>query len=263
MRFRLHLILTQLLLVALASTGACQEVRWEKILPDLDFSQVNVKVNPFLSSEVILFRTRLSKLRLGVIKASDSGSQRAMIKPLAKTAHAVLALNGSFFDEGGKALGLIISRGILGQPLHRGGKTLTGVFAVLSSGVRIMQRQEFSATGVIEALQAGPRLIENGTRVKGINETSAFSMRSGICIDATGAVILYCTSSGVLGMTLSQVQDLLLTRSVDCIDALNLDGGGSTQLYFDARLAGAPADLDDIHVHGSDPIPVALGIFLD
>jgi exopolysaccharide biosynthesis protein len=43
-----------------------------------------------------------------------------------------------------------------------------------------------------------------------------------------------------VGMNLNDLSDLLL--SLDCVDALNLDGGGSSTLYYQGSIANSPSD---------------------
>lgn len=43
-----------------------------------------------------------------------------------------------------------------------------------------------------------------------------------------------------VGMNLRELSDLLL--SLDCVDALNLDGGGSSTLYYQGGIANSPSD---------------------
>jgi len=43
-----------------------------------------------------------------------------------------------------------------------------------------------------------------------------------------------------VGMSLRELSTLLL--SLDCVDALNLDGGGSSTLYYQGSIANSPSD---------------------
>jgi exopolysaccharide biosynthesis protein len=93
--------------------------------------------------------------------------------------------------------------------------------------------------------------------------------RAGICLTSTGDILVYCVSSALVSMTMPALQELLTSSTVGCTEALNLDGGGSAQLY--ARGAQTPglseADATrpprEVSVDGIDRVPVFLGFFDD
>ena len=129
-----------------------------------------------------------------------------------------------------------------------------------STGLRIVNRDSFEPLGVTEAVQAGPRLLSGGSRIKGLREASAFSKRSGVCIDGEHRLIIFGVSSGFLGMSIEQLQELLMRPEIGCVDALNLDGGGSAQLWINGKIPGASRSFAEIFVQGTDTVPVALAL---
>jgi exopolysaccharide biosynthesis protein len=234
--------------------------QWEQIAEDLELAQVQVQGNTFLSSELLFIRTKLERYRVAIIKASELGARRSSVVSLGKSAKAAAVINANFFDEQGKPLGVVISRGILNQGVHRGGGTLTGIFQAGTGGLRITNRSDFTPAGVSEAIQAGPRLLSSGSKVRGIRESSASSRRSGICIDAEQRLVLFCVSSGILGVSIEQLQDELLRPQIGCVDALNLDGGGSSQFWINPSLPGARKGFEGVSLEGTDPVPVAIAL---
>jgi exopolysaccharide biosynthesis protein len=56
------------------------------------------------------------------------------------------------------------------------------------------------------------------------------------------------------GATLAQLQEMLLDPSLNVDDALNLDGGGSSQLFVEKNLRIA----DETFISGGDVVPVGL-----
>jgi len=238
--------------------AAPYELAWDKLNEDLDVAQVTVPQGALFSSELVLFRSSLLRYRIGVIRASEYGWYRNTARALGRESRATLAINANFFDEKGKALGLVISRGIISQSVHKGGSTLSGIFSISSSGPVIINRSQLSPHGILEAVQAGPRLLVNGEPVKGIRDPDVLTKRSGICIDREKRVVIYCVSSGLLGVSISQLQSILTLPSVGCEDALNLDGGGSSQLYLNVPESST---FKELFIEGTDTIPVALGLF--
>lgn len=237
-----------------------RHVNWERIGDDLELAQVTVPVNSLLSSELLFLRSELRRYRVAIIQASDFGWRRNTVAALGKSSKAAVAINANFFDEQGRPLGLVISRGILSQGVHKGGGTLSGIFQTGTSGLKILNRSDFNPLGVSDAIQAGPRLVHAGAKVRGLREPSSFSRRAGVCIDATGRLIIFSVSSGLLGVSLEQLQGELLRPEIGCIEALNLDGGGSAQLWVNGTLAGAPPGFEEIFIQATDSVPVALAL---
>jgi len=231
---------------------------WRAIAPDLETTVVST--GPF-SADLVLVRTQLKRYRIEVIQASVFGSPRGSVNRLTESAGAILGINANFFDEIGRPLGLVVSRGKGIQRLHGGGKTLTGVFAIDSNGPRIDSRISYSPTGVREAIQAGPRLIANGAAVHGLKSSGAAARRAGVCIDNAQRVIFFVVSSGFLGLTFDELQRILIRPGIDCRDALNLDGGGSAQLRVNPGIVQGGLKTAEIFIPGADEVPVILGLF--
>lgn len=240
-----------------------QRVIWRKIGSDLETATVSLEAGGIFTSELMLFRTALSRYRIGAIRAAEFGLNKATVKVLCQLSKAVLCINANFFDENGDPLGLVINRGTMHQKIHRGGQTLTGIFQVTRKSIGIVHRFEFNPATVIEAVQAGPRLISQGLPVAGVQDNDSFSRRSGICVDKNGRAIFFSVMSGLFGASLPQLQDILVIHGIDCKEVLNLDGGGSAQLYVSAAIPGASPDATEISYTGRDEVPVALGLLLN
>lgn len=236
-------------------------IEWKKLGEDLDYSRTVLGTQGMFSSELDLVRTSLQKHRIGVIRASEYGYTRSTVRTLCEKSKAVACINANFFDESGKPLGLIVSRAMTIQSVHKGGKTLTGLFQVTRSGVSIINRLDFDPRSVVEAVQAGPRLIDDGKLIPGLRESSSYSRRSGVCVDRNGNVVFFLLSAGIFGLSLDDLRSLLITSNIGCSDALNLDGGGSAQLYIAPPLRGTDSRAA-IYREGTDEVPVALGLFL-
>lgn len=237
-----------------------QSPRWVKIADDLEMAELESAPGSVLGPRLLMLRSALKRYRIEVVRATDFGWKSNNVKRLSEASKAVLVVNASFFDERGKPLGLVVSRGIVHQDLHRGGKTLTGIFQVTRSGVSIESRDGYFPRSVIEAVQSGPRLVANDKLVAGLHSNSAVSRRSGVCLDQERRVLFFCTSGIFAGTSLSALQTIL--QGVGCRDALNLDGGGSSQLYLSPKLPGAASDLEEVYLPGRDDIPVGIALFV-
>jgi exopolysaccharide biosynthesis protein len=187
---------------------------------------------------------------------------RAEVKTLCRLAKASVCINANFFDEAGDPLGVVMSRGIVHHKIHGSGRTLTGIIQSTRQGISIIPRQAFTGAAVLDAVQAGPRLVVDGVRSKDITDLTRTG-RSAVCLDQQGRLILVASSAGFRGLTFSELQDLLLDENVGCKTALNLDGGGSAQLFVSPTTGGKPNSAEAISLNGFDQVPVALALFND
>ena len=252
-----------LFFTVLLSSNLCAEntnLDWSEFEPGIKRSRVKVASNTFFTSELTLFKASLSNYRIGTIRAQEFGKRRSDVRFLCRSARAALCINANYFDEHGLPLGLVISRGRIHNKVHRGGGTLTGLLYSLRSGIHISHRDNLKNSSILEAIQAGPRLIVNSKPVTNLKDTSP-ERRSGVCLDAEKNIIFYIVSSGLRGVTLDALQQTLTQKSIACTDALNLDGGGSSQLYAQ-RLTESKASSDSsLYISGNDEVPIAIGLF--
>jgi len=251
-----------LALVWLASGAQAESSSWTRIGDDLELSRFNLQPLSLFSPEIVAVRTSLRKYKIGVVRAQDFGEEGSDARSLCRQSRALVCLNANFFDQQGKVLGLVVSRGIMLHPLHTGGKTLTGLIGVNHDQVQITHRGAYTPGKYLEALQAGPRLLARGSLIK--VEANESSRRSGVCIDSSRRVVLYSVTSTFSfgGVTIPELQRILRSESFDCVDALNFDGGGSAQFYVSKSLPGAASTSSELFLPGRDNVPVMLGLFL-
>jgi uncharacterized protein YigE (DUF2233 family) len=241
--------------------GVPDPLVWDKLSSGLE--QTNFKINgdSIISSSIAIVRSDMKSHRIATIRASEFGWKVATVQALCKAAGAVACINANFFDEQGKPLGLVISRGIIHQRIHKGGGLLTGVLFATPKTIGVAYRDTFSTEGVVEAVQAGPRLVSKGAIVEGLKESSRSSNLSGICVDGEQRVSIFRVTSGVFGGSLHQLQAVLAHPSIGCIEALNFDGGGSSSLYISGEIQGHAGAVREENFPGTDEVPVAIGLF--
>lgn len=158
--------------------------------------------------------------------------------------NARVAINGGYFDAHGKPLGLRVNRGHKTSSLRRAD---WGVFWVEAGRARIRHTRDFSSKiRAQEAIQCGPRLVVDGVAT---DLKPQWDRRSGIGIDGRGRVVL-AISDGPLSLA-DWASVFASSQGLGCRDALNLDGGGSTQIaYSTPRFKGK--------LLGSWPVPDAI-----
>lgn len=237
-----------------------ENIQWERIGNGLEQANFKINADSIISSSIALVRSDLKNHRLAVIRASEFGWKHATVQALCKQSGAVACINANFFDEQGKPLGLVVSRGIIHQKMHKGGGLLTGVLYASAKSVNISHRDNFSTEGVVEAVQAGPRLVSQGAMVEGLKESSRSSNLSGICIDAQNRVSIFRVTSGVFGGSLHQLQSVLTHPGIACLEALNFDGGGSSSMYISGEIQGHAGAVREENFPGTDEVPVAIGL---
>ncbi len=228
-------------------------LKWQNIEKGLDFTRYTLgPEDALLRSEVLLLKIspQFYSFDLSIKKESPGVDN---IKSLTKESDGLCGINANFFDPKNKPLGLLIKDAKILQNLHRQGNVLTGVFSIDSNGPKIEYRDLFSSDNKLLALQAGPRLIEDG-KVLRLSSPEVTSRRSGIALTRKNEVILYITLLRFPGASLLEIQHMLIKPELEIKDALNLDGGGSSQFYLDK--IGSLSE--EIYISGGDDVPVAL-----
>ncbi|MEZ4753113.1 MAG: phosphodiester glycosidase family protein [Bdellovibrionota bacterium] len=236
-----------------------EKFTWEKIAEDLELGKTEISEGLLRSGKIVMLRTTLTKYRPEVIIARNFDKQTSNVKFLANKSKAVAAINANFFDEQNEPLGLVIHRGQQLNPIHSGGRTLTGILKIGRNQLSIVHRNSFRPERVVEAIQAGPRLIVDNEPVAKLNKPS--NRRAGVCIDAQNRFIIFTFIGNFLGITHEELQAFLLGKSIQCKDALNLDGGGSTQLYISDKIPNPIKKFKGIYLPGTDDVPVALALY--
>ena len=174
------------------------------------------------------------------------GRNGGSVADFAKAHGALMAINGGFFEiDASKRLsssGLLVVGGVrLGEISGKGG---SGVLIRRGSALEIAWRRAIaSLTGMDDAVQSGPVIVEPGGRL-GIHSNSFNRLpRSAICL-TPGRFTLVAVSGG---LSLYELAKVLAARRKDggfgCTTALNLDGGPSTQAI--ATIGQSP-----VHVKG-------------
>jgi hypothetical protein len=139
---------------------------------------------------------------------------------------AGVILNGGFFDESRRALGLVVSDGqAYGQSLVGFG----GMFQVSAGSVRVrsLVGEPYEGEELLQAVQAFPMLIEAGGVLAPQDEGFAQrSRRTVIAQDWQGRMVVAVISHE--RVSLADLQGWLITSDLNLSIALALDGGKST-----------------------------------
>ncbi len=183
------------------------------------------------------------KCRLIVVdQANGPGSQYPDSAAAARTHGGIAALNAGFFTPQGAPLGLVLASGKISGTWNSASSLGSGAWYETSSGhVAIARREQLgrhTATTMRELIQAGPLLVENGRSIGGL-ETTKVSARSVILWDGGTRWWL----GGSSPCTLAALTQALATgQPADwpIRQALNLDGGRSSDLWISSAIPGGP-----------------------
>ena len=190
------------------------------------------------------FRIDPSRTRLDLLLASDHQVPHQSAKTFREKTGAGLAVNGGFFDESFRSLGLLVKGGRIVNPVRNAG---WGIFQIREGRPAIIHRSEWSPEGVDLALQVGPRLVVNG-RIPSFKPESEPHRRSAVGITADGKLLIaLCETPIGIGEWAA-----LLSREAP--NALNLDGGGSSQISVKLKEFS-------LEVPGTTGVPNAVAVF--
>ncbi|MCC6784436.1 MAG: phosphodiester glycosidase family protein [Planctomycetes bacterium] len=158
---------------------------------------------------------------------------RVPTSTLAREQDALAAVNGGFFDtKTGAPDGLLVVDGVL----RADGRGSSRAFAfVVGRDARpaITRVDAIEADTLATALAAGPRLLHAGRPTAGPRTTDPRHPRTalGLCRDRS---LLLLTADGrderAAGLSLDELTAVL--QALGCVEALNLDGGGSTTMWL-------------------------------
>ena len=162
--------------------------------------------------------------------------------------NAILAINGDYY--GANSTGYVIRNGVVYRDTVRENSS-NGDLAIYKDGsFKIIYEDQISAEqlvkdGVVNLLAFGPALVENSEIAVGTNEEVGQAMASnprtaiGI-IDENHYIIVVSDgrTSESKGLSLYQMAEVMKSYGVKT--AYNLDGGGSSTLYFNGQVINKP-----------------------
>lgn len=204
-------------------------------------AKVTVRSISGVAFEGIAFDSR--EFRLVVADQPDGpGSLYADAAAAARTRGGLAAINAGFFTPEGAPLGMVMSSGKSSGSWNSASSLGSGLWYRSASGGEAISRREklgrTGAAGMRELIQAGPLLVENGNAVGGLEATKS-SARSMILWDGGTRWWMGCSSPctlAALGQALASGQP----AGWPVRQALNLDGGRSTDLWISDSISGGP-----------------------
>lgn len=247
------------IVIAAASTTVAAEVRclrtgrilssagWNDVAPGMEVREWRIQFPQNESERMTVVRLAAGKFHIRlrwqprkVFKNEDAAPE------VARRMGAVVVVNAGYFGTDGRPLGFFKSGGKVfnRRVLYRGRRTALhfgAVFHVKKGGARagIAARDVFRPSRSDEAFQAGPHLVHKGLPVPGLDSYREFhrpDRRSLLAIDARGRLLVLVSHLGGSGISWCEIQALLSRPEAEgglgVKEAMNLDGGSSSQLYI-------------------------------
>lgn len=204
------------------------KTEWRQLAPGLWYTQL---VTPTLTSTGTLhaFRVDLNYYHFSLALAKEYEGQFSSAQNLTMASKGILGINGGFFSPDMTSLGLRISDGeLLSRFKH---SPWWGVFLIQNNRAKILSASQYQPENDVDfAVQSGPRLVVDGAIPKlrpGVANRSALGIRR------NGQVVIVATQN--LYLSTVELAELLQKSEPEnglaCWQAINLDGGSSTQLY--------------------------------
>ncbi|HEX6173277.1 MAG TPA: phosphodiester glycosidase family protein [Candidatus Binatia bacterium] len=212
--------------------------------------------DPSYSFDLNLVRFGRNRVFPRIISSGQFQLKSADAKTLGQRSGALVTINANYFDEKGKPLAFLktaigaINRNVSKHALY------TGVFGVRDSIPFIVHRDDFQLTEAQEAIQSGPLLLRQGAPMQTIPGAGRYSRRAVIGIDKQQRLIVGVTDTVLGGLSFAELQELFSRPEwqLETTELLNLDGGGSAQLYIHTRS-------HEEFISGTSEVPVVIGFF--
>lgn len=222
---------------------------------DTSYSDGNISVNltekTVNDTQIYVADVTLSSadyLKTALAQNSYGTNVTAKTSVTAAENNAILAVNGDYY--GANSSGYVIRNGVVYRDSVREDAS-NGDLAIYKDGsFKIIYENQISADqlvqdGVVNLLAFGPSLVENGEISVGINtevgQAMASNPRTAIgIIDENHYIIVVSDgrTSESKGLSLYQMAEVMKSYGVKT--AYNLDGGGSSTLYFNGQVINKP-----------------------
>lgn len=167
---------------------------------------------------------------------------------IAENNNAIFAINGDYY--GFRDYGYVIRNGVLYRDTPNDGNDAlvideNGDFSIVNESE--ISAKELLDNGAWQVLSFGPGLIENGEITVGENEEVSQAKNSNPRtaigqVDELHYIIVVADgrTSESEGLSLYELSQIM--KDYNCTNAYNLDGGGSSTMYFNGEVVNNPTD---------------------
>jgi uncharacterized protein YigE (DUF2233 family) len=200
------------------------QANWRLLQPGISYQDIApVYINDW--SHIHVFRINPEFYKLSLVQHQGLEHRFPSIENYATHAKAPLAINGGFFDDNLHPLGLRISE----YRQLNGFRNISwwSVFYIQNKKPHIQSARQFQMNKNIEfAVQSGPRLLIDHHIPK---LRPGYAERTALCILPNHEIAIVITQ--YYPVNLQQLARILQAAPLNCEQAMNLDGGSSTQFF--------------------------------
>lgn len=221
---------------------------WQTLADGINYLDLaQDKQNPW--SHLHVFKVDPSKITFELLLASDLQRKAASVEEWSHSGPFALIINGGFFDKNYHPLGLRVRKTTVENPFKN--ISWWGIFAVQNDHPSILAAKEYNRFSKPElAIQAGPRLLIDGT-IPSLKP--GLAQRTALCVTKSNKIIILVSEHAALST--EELAKMLQKTPLSCWNALNLDGGSSTQLF--AKIGSF-----SVHVPGISVVSDAIALRL-
>lgn len=238
-----------------SDTAAASQAAKNAQVTDTSYSDGNISVNltakTVNETQIYVADVTLSSadyLKTALAQNSYGTNVTAKTSVTAAENNAILAVNGDYY--GANSSGYVIRNGVVYRDSVREDAS-NGDLAIYKDGsFKIIYENQISADqlvqdGVVNLLAFGPSLVENGEISVSTNaevgQAMASNPRTAIgIIDENHYIIVVSDGRTSESKGLSLYQMAKVMKSYGVKTAYNLDGGGSSTLYFNGQVINKP-----------------------
>ena len=238
-----------------SDSQAAQEAAKNATITDTSYSDGNITVNltekTVANTQVYVAEvttTSSDYLKTALAQNTYGTNVTAKTSETAAANNAILAVNGDYY--GANSTGYVIKNGVIYRDTVRDDYE-NGDLAIFSDGhfeiiyANEVTAQELLNKGVVNLLAFGPSLVENGqitvSSSSEVGQAMSSNPRTAIgIIDENHYIIVVSDgrTSESAGLSLYQLAEVMQSYGVQT--AYNLDGGGSSTLYFNGQVINKP-----------------------
>ncbi len=230
---------------------------WTTIQKGVEFHKIILeRTEPGYEIELKVFRLDSRFIVPRVLYAGQFQLKSADAKTFAEKTGAIAAINANYFDDKGRPLAYLKTAEKEINRLVSKHRLYTGVFGLGKAGPFVTHRDDFQPAQASQALQSGPLLLHLGAAVAGMGGSTRSARRSVIGIDRDNRVLIGVTDAVIGGLGFAELQELFSHSKLqlEAVELLNLDGGGSSQIYVKSGKF-------EEWLPGTTEVPVAIGFF--
>lgn len=229
------------------STSADATITVSTVITGSGNDQVTYYVADVALTDATALRSAFAQNQFGLNITEDTSD-------IADDVGAVLAVNGDYY--GFRTTGIVIRNGVV----YRDAGAREGLALYRDGHVEVYDEtattaDELLAAGVWNTLSFGPALVEDGAVVTGIDQVEVdtnvgnHSIQGDQPRTAVGVIdenhLVFVVVDGrspgySAGVDMNELAQIML--DLGCTTAYNLDGGGSSTMYFDGEVVNQPSN---------------------